>query len=183
MLNKIREPVSAITHFIGMILAIIGLIILLIESTNPPKPWHILAFSIFGVSMFLTYAASTLYHWLNVPPEKIELLKKLDQAMIYLLIAATYTPICLIPLRGSWGWSLLGIIWGLATFGILMRLFWANFPEWFSVVSYLFMGWVIVIASWPVIEALEIEAVVWIIAGGLSYTIGATIHAINKPNP
>ena len=90
MLNKIREPVSAITHFIGMILAIIGLIILLIESTNPPKPWHILAFSIFGVSMFLTYAASTLYHWLNVPPEKIELFKKLDQAMIYLLIAATY---------------------------------------------------------------------------------------------
>ena len=139
--------------------------------------------SIFGVSMFLTYAASTLYHWLNVPPAKIELLKKVDQAMIYLLIAATYTPICLIPLRGPWGWSLLGIIWGLATFGILMRLFWANFPEWFSVVSYLFMGWVIVIASWPVIEALEIEAVVWIIAGGLSYTIGATIHAINKPNP
>ena len=183
MLNKIREPVSAITHFIGMILAIIGLIILLIESTNPLKPWHILAFSIFGVSMFLTYAASTLYHWLNVPPAKIELLKKVDQAMIYLLIAATYTPICLIPLRGPWGWSLLGIIWGLATFGILMRLFWANFPEWFSVVSYLFMGWVIVIASWPVIEALEIEAVVWIIAGGLSYTIGATIHAINKPNP
>ena len=81
MLNKIREPVSAITHFIGMILAIIGLIILLIESTNPPKPWHILAFSIFGVSMFVTYTASTLYHWLNVPPAKIELLKKLDQAI------------------------------------------------------------------------------------------------------
>ena len=116
-------------------------------------------------------------------PAKIELLKKLDQAMIYLLIAATYTPICLIPLRGSWGWSLLGIIWGLAILGILMRLFWANFPEWFSVVSYLFMGWVIVIVSWPVIEALEIGAVAWIIAGGLSYTIGATIHAINKPNP
>ena len=183
MLNKMREPVSAITHFIGMILAIIGFIILLIESISPPKPWHILAFSIFGVSMFLTYAASTLYHWLNVPPAKIELLKKVDQAMIYLLIAATYTPICLIPLRGPWGWGLLGIIWGLAIFGILMRLFCANFPEWFSVASYLFMGWVIVIASWPVIEALEIGAVVGIITGGLSYTIGATIHAINKPNP
>tara|TARA_B100000029_G_C17609576_1_gene969012 strand:+ start:17436 stop:18089 length:654 start_codon:yes stop_codon:yes gene_type:complete len=183
MLNKIREPVSAITHFIGMILAIIGFIILFLESTNPAKPWHIIGFSIFGFSMILTYTASTLYHWLNVKPRKIILLKKLDQATIYVLIAATYTPICLIPLRGIWGWSLLCVIWLLAISGVLMRIFWSNFPDWFSVISYLFMGWVIIIASWPLIENVEVRAIVWIISGGLLYTIGAIIHAINKPNP
>ena len=183
MFKKLREPVSALTHFVGIILSIVGLVVLILESVSPPKPWHIVAFSIFGGAMFLVYTASTLYHWLSVSPKVINLLRKFDQAMIYLLIAATYTPVCLIPLRGYWGWSVLGIIWGLALFGILMRLFWNDFPNWFSITTYLFMGWTIVVASWPLVKALEVGAIVWIVIGGLFYTVGAVIHALEKPNP
>ncbi len=183
MFLKLREPVSALTHFVGMILAVVGLVMLIMESVSPARPLHIVAFSIFGGAMFLVYTASTLYHWLSVSPAAVARLRKLDQAMIYLLIAATYTPVCLIPLRGLWGWSLLGIVWGLALFGILMRIYWRSFPDWFSITTYVFMGWIVVVASWPIVKALQTGAVVWIAVGGLFYTVGAVIHALQRPNP
>ena len=107
----------------------------------------------------------------------------MDHAMIHVLIASTYTPVCLIPLRGVWGWSLLGMIWSLAIFGILLKIFWKNLPDWFSVTFYIFMGWLSVVAIWPMIQTNQIGALVWIFIGGFFYTIGAIIHILKKPNP
>ena len=183
MLPKLRDPVSALTHFLGIILAAVGLVLLIMESVRPIKPLHLAAFSIFGGGMFLLYTASTLYHWLDVSSKAVTFLRKLDHTMIYVLIAATYTPVCLIPLRGWWGLSLLSIIWGLALFGILLRSFWKSLPNWFSITSYIAMGWLAVVASWPLMEALQPGALGWIALGGIFYTVGAVIQAVGRPNP
>jgi|TARA_Y100000031_G_C8206973_1_gene379096 hemolysin III len=180
---KIKEPFSAISHALGAVFAIVALILLIQESVNPIKPWHIVSFSIFGSGMFLLYTASTLYHWLPVSANLENKLRNLDHAMIHVLIASTYTPVCLIPLRGIWGWSMFGIIWGLAIFGILLKVFWKSLPNWFSITFYIFMGWLSIIAIYPMIMTLQIGAMVWIFIGGFFYTIGAVIHGLNKPNP
>ena len=180
---KIKEPFSAVSHAIGAVLAILALILLIRESIDPIKPWHIVAFSVFGSGMFLLYTASAIYHWLPVDPKYVKWLQTMDHAMIHVLIASTYTPVCLIPLRGVWGWSLFGVIWSLTIFGILLKIFWKNLPDWFSVTFYIFMGWLSVIAIWPMIQTLQIGALVWIFLGGFFYTIGAIIHSLKKPNP
>ena len=180
---KIKEPFNAISHAIGAVLAILALILLIRESIDPIKPWHIVAFSVFGSGMFLLYTASAIYHWLPVSPKYVKWLQTLDHAMIHVLIASTYTPVCLIPLRGVWGWSLFGVIWSLTIFGILLKIFWKNLPDWFSLTFYIFMGWLSVIAIWPMIQTLQVGALVWIFIGGFFYTIGAIIHGLKKPNP
>ena len=123
---KIKEPFNTVSHGIGAIFSVVALVLLIKASINPIKPWHIVSFSIFGSGMFLLYTASTLYHWLSVSSKLEQKLRTFDLAMIHVLIASTYTPVCLIPLRGAWGWSLFGVIWGLALFGILLKLFWKN---------------------------------------------------------
>ena len=128
---KIKEPFSAVSHAIGAVLAILALILLIQESIDPIKPWHIVAFSVFGSGMFLLYTASAIYHWLPVDPKYVKWLQTMDHVMIHILIASTYTPVCLIPLRGIWGWSLFGVIWSLTIFGILLKIFWKNLPDWF----------------------------------------------------
>ena len=180
---KIKEPFSAVSHAIGAVLAVLALILLIRESIDPIKHWHIVAFSVFGSGMFLLYTASAIYHWLPVASKYVKWLQTMDHAMIHVLIASTYTPVCLIPLRGVWGWSLLGAILCLAIFGILLKIFWKNQPDWFSVTFYIFMGWLSVIAIWPMIQTLQIGALVWIFIGGFFYTIGAIIHGLKKPNP
>ena len=180
---KIKEPFSAISHALGAILSIIALTLLLQESINPIKPWHIVSFTIFGTGMFLLYTASTLYHWLPVSTNIENKLRNLDHVMIHILIASTYTPICLIPLRGVWGWSMFGIVWTLAIFGILLKLFWKSLPNWFSTTFYIFLGWLSIIAIYPMMMTLQLGAIIWIFIGGFFYTLGAIIHGINKPNP
>ncbi len=180
---KIKEPFNAISHAVGAVLAIIGMTLLLLESVKPFKPWHIASFSVFGSGMFLLYTASSIYHWLPVKPKYVQRLRKFDLAMIHILIASTYTPICLIPLRGAWGWSLFGVVWCLSVFGILLNIFWKNQPNWFTVTSYIFMGWLSMVAIYPMIQTLQLGALVWIFIGGFFYTVGAVIHWRNKPSP
>ena len=180
---KIKEPFSAVSHAIGAVLAILALILLIRESIDPIKPCHIAAFSVFGSGMFLLYTASAIYHWLPVDPKYVKWLQTMDHAMIHVLIASTYTPVCLIPLRGVWGWSLFGVIWSLTIFGILLKIFWKNLPDWFSLTFYIFMGWLSVIAIFPMIQTLQVGALVWIFIGGFFYTIGAIIHGLKKPDP
>ena len=180
---KIKEPFSAVSHAIGAVFAILALILLIRESIDPIKPWHIAAFSVFGSGMFLLYTASAIYHWLPVEPKYVKWLQTMDHAMIHVLIASTYTPVCLIPLRGVWGWSLFGVIWSLTIFGILLKIFWKNLPDWFSLTFYIFMGWLSVIAIFPMIQTLQVGALVWIFIGGFFYTFGAIIHGLKKPNP
>lgn len=183
LINKLREPISGLTHCVGTILSVIGLIILICNSLNPVKPWHLVTFSVFGAGLILLYTASTLYHWLPLSENGILHMRRLDHMMIFILIAATYTPICLIPLRGPWGWSLFGGVWVLAVLGIVLKIFWLQSPRWFSTAVYMLMGWLAVAGVWPLINALKLGGFIWILAGGLFYTVGGVIYAIKRPDP
>ncbi|MGI5912159.1 MAG: PAQR family membrane homeostasis protein TrhA [Syntrophomonadaceae bacterium] len=181
MLSKFKDPVSGLTHLAGVFLSIIGAIILIYQSVLVATPWHIIAFSIFGASLFLLYLASTLYHLLPLSERGTAILRRIDHMMIYVLIAGTYTPICLVTLRGLWGWILLAIIWSLALAGFAMKLFWFNAPRWFSTLCYVWMG-LLVLAFFPLlVKPLSPAAIGWIVAGGIMYIIGAIIYGTKLP--
>ena len=180
---KLNEPISGLTHFIAAILAAVGLILLIYKSIDPVKPLHLVTFSIFGVGMILLFTFSTLYHSLSLSEKGIQRLRKLDHKMIYIFIAATYTPVCLIALRGAWGWGLFGSIWGLAMLGILLKLFWFQVPRWLSTMLYILMGWIVIVGIFPLSEALQPWALIWLLLGGVFYTIGALTYVLERPNP
>lgn len=175
-MSKLRDPFSGLSHLTGAVLSIIGLIVLVYNAVGHGKISHVVSFSIFGASLILLYTASTLYHLLPLSQKGIRLLRRIDHMMIFVLIAGTYTPICLIPLRGGWGYSLLVAIWTLAIAGILIKIFWMEAPRWFSTLLYVFMGWLVVIAFWPLIQAISLKGIVWMVLGGLFYTVGAIFY-------
>jgi hemolysin III len=180
--KKLREPVSGLMHFAGFLLSIAGLALLVTYAAIDATSWHVVAFSIFGASLMLLYGTSSLYHLLPVSEHGIAILRRMDHIMIFMLIAGTYTPVCLIPLRGGWGWSMLGAVWGFAFAGVFMKLFWLNAPRWFYTGIYLAMGWMVIIAIYPLVEALPAAAFIWLAIGGLFYTGGAIIYAFKRPN-
>lgn len=182
MYPRLNEPVSGITHFIGALLAAAGLALLVIFAVIQGTVWHIVSFSIFGTSMILLYSASTLYHLLPLTEVGKATMRKVDHMMIYILIAGTYTPVCLVALRGPWGWSLFGSIWALAVAGMIMKIFWLNAPRWLYTSFYLFMGWLAAIAFYPLMQAVPGGAMFWLLAGGILYSIGGVIYAAKKPN-
>lgn len=175
----IREPFNGLSHLGGALLSIAGLAALLVFSHG--KPWHTTAFAIYGATLILLYTASALYHSLPVQPHHIRKLLVFDQVAIYLLIAGTYTPLCLVSLRGPWGWSLLGVIWTIAVVGITLRIAWQSAPAWLPVVLYLVMGWLSLVASKPLGAALAGPGIGWLFAGGVVYTVGAVIFASQRP--
>jgi hemolysin III len=178
---KPKDPGSAITHFIGMLMAIFASTPLLIKAANKPDKIHLISLAIFIVSMILLYAASTTYHTLNLSERTNRILRKIDHIMIFVLIAGSYTPICLIVLGKSIGPLLFAIVWGIAIVGILIKAFWITCPKWFSSVLYIAMGWVCVIAFTPLVNTLSIAAFGWLLAGGIIYTIGGVIYALKLP--
>src|SRR3989442_1774513 len=137
-----KDPASCYSHFLGVVLSITGLVTLLVESRG--DPWRVVGFSIYGASLILLYSASTIYHWQALPPRGEDILKRLDHVAIFVLIAGTYTPVCLVTLRGGWGWSVLGLVWGLALLGLLLKLFFQHLPRWSSTALYVGMGWMAV---------------------------------------
>ncbi|MBG0789475.1 MAG: hemolysin III family protein [Desulfovibrionaceae bacterium] len=179
----LRDPVSGLTHCIAAGLAVLGTVLLILRSVSPAMPWHIVTFSVFGGGMILLYTASTLYHWLPVSEDWVRFLRRVDHSMIFFYIAATYTPICLIPLRGGWGWSLFGVIWGLALFGIAMKIFWITAPRRLSTSIYLAMGWMVLVGIYPLYKSLPGAALAWLVGGGLVYSLGAVIYAVKWPDP
>ena len=174
----IKDPGSAITHFIGMVLAFFSAFPLLVKAAAEPGKLHVAALAIFIVSMILLYAASTVYHTLDISPRINKILKKIDHMMIFVLIAGTYTPVCLITLGDSTGWHLLALVWTIAAVGILIKAFWVTCPKWFSSVIYIAMGWVCVLAMKKIVAALPPAAFGWLLAGGIIYTIGGVIYAL-----
>ena len=174
---------NGFTHFIGIIFAVIATILLLDISLNPYKPYHFISFSVFGFGMIMLYTTSTLYHWLKLSDAGIMKLRRADHIMIFIYIAATYTPVCIVALKGTLGWSLLIAVWFVALVGVIIKIFWMNAPRWLSTFIYILMGWLAVIVIYPLVNAIQIGALIWLSIGGLFYTIGAVIYALKKPDP
>jgi hemolysin III len=174
---------SGLTHFIGIILAAIGLVVLLTRSGDAFSIWHAVGFSVFGGAMVMLYTCSTLYHWLPLNGRRRAFFRRLDHMMIFVFIAASYTPICLVTLRGVWGWSILTTVWGIALAGLVMKLWWLNAPRPLYTLIYVLMGWVIVVGLWPLSKSLAWPGLMWMLIGGLFYTVGAGIYAARKPDP
>ena len=178
---KIKDPGSAITHFIGMLMAIFAATPLLIKAAREPDWIHLVSLSIFIGSMILLYAASTMYHTLDISDKWNKILKKIDHMMIFILIAGSYTPVCLIVLDRKTGLKLFALVWGIALVGIIIKALWINCPKWFSSILYIAMGWVCVLAFTQIINALPAKAFAWLLAGGIVYTVGGIIYALKLP--
>ena len=177
--SPIEEKINITTHAIGFILSIVAFVLLVTHANLHGDIWHIVSFSIFGASLIVLYAASTFYH----SAKKSELrnrLKILDHASIYILIAGTYTPFTLVTLNGTIGWVIFGTTWGLALTGIILKFFFTGKYNLISTIMYVLLGWVIVFAIKPLINNLPLEGLLWLLAGGIFYTIGAILYSIKK---
>ena len=180
-LQQIKDPGSAITHFIGMLMTAFAAVPILIRAASNPDRIHLISMGIFLLSMCLLYAASTTYHWLDLTPRINRILRKLDHSMIFVMIAGSYTPICLIVLRGRTGIFLCALVWSIALIGILLKICWINCPKWFSSALYITMGWVCVLAFTQIINSLPPAAFGWLLAGRIIYTAGGVIYALKLP--
>jgi len=176
---SIEEIVNSITHGLGVVLSIAGLIVLVVLGAIHGNAWHVVSFSIYGSTLIILYLASTLYHSFQKPKLK-RVFKILDHSAIYVLIAGTYTPFMLVNLRGPWGWSLFGIIWGLAILGIIFKLFFIDRYERLSLVIYLLMGWICIVAAKQMMLEIPMGGLAWLIAGGLLYTLGVLFFRWEK---
>ena len=174
-----REPFSGLSHLAGAFLSVVGLIALLLLSRG--KPWHTLGFAIYGSSLIALYMASGLYHSLHVSERRLNRLMQFDHSAIFLLIAGTYAPLCLVPLRGGWGWSLLGAEYLLAALGIGCVVLFNSKPEWARVALYVGMGWLALIALPSLWATLPPGALWWLVGGGVLYTVGTVFYATNWP--
>lgn len=171
------EKFNSITHVVGAALALAGLVVLVAEAARQGDPWKIVSFSVYGATLFMLYGASALYHSLRGRAKVV--FRKLDHLAIYMLIAGTYTPFMLVTLRGGWGWSLFGVIWGLAIFGMVLEFLPRQRTRVLSVAIYFFMGWLVLIAFGPLWAVLPLGGLVWLIAGGLFYTVGAAFYGLD----
>ena len=177
----IREPGSAITHFIGMMLAVFAAVPLLVKAGVSSGGEHFIAMAIFMASMILLYGASATYHSVNLTGRYLRIFRKLDHMMIFVLIAGSYTPVCLIVLGGELGYTLLALVWGIALAGMLVKAFWITCPKWFSSATYIAMGWVCVLVFGRLFDTLSTAAFLWLLAGGIVYTVGGVIYALKLP--
>ncbi|MFA5903848.1 MAG: hemolysin III family protein [Desulfobacula sp.] len=177
-----REPVNAISHMAGALASVIGLTLLVVFAAIHADAWHVVSFAVFGTTMILMYTSSFLYHGLKLSEEAILIFRRIDHIMIFTLIAGSYTPICLVPLRGAWGWSIFGAVWGIAIIGTCLKIFFMNIPRWISTLIYLSMGWLCVVAIYPLIKTVTPACLFWLAAGGFFYSAGAIVYALKKPN-
>jgi hemolysin III len=177
---RIREPVNAWSHLVGLVLAAAGTLALLRMARGHAQ---VVAFAVYGGSLVLLYAASTIYHTLPLPEHRLRPLRTLDHIAIYFLIAGTYTPLALITLHGALGWSLLAVAWAIALAGIPFKILWLDAPVWLSTAIYLGMGYMALLAAAPLAQAVSPGGLAWLLAGGLAYTVGAVIFAMERPNP
>lgn len=182
---RVKDPISALTHFIGVLLSLVALTSLVEKAYYMDNKLYMLAFGIFGISLVLLYSASTIYHVVARPARISKLLKRVDHMMIFVLIAGTYTPICLIPLGAAegnpLGIAILVAVWSIAIIGIILKIVWLNAPRWLYTAQYIVMGWIAVFALLPLFNSLTHEGFMWLFVGGVVYTIGGLIYATKWP--
>lgn len=177
------EVINTVTHMTGAIFSLFGMVILIVLSSSNGTPWHIVSFSIYGLSLLLLFLASSFHHGLQLSPKVNDLFRQFDYFAIFILIAGTYTPLCLVLNRSPWGWSIFGVVWALAAIGITIKAIFPNIPGWVSHTLYISMGWVgavLIVRSIPLMGPLGF---ILILAGGILYTLGAGIYYFEKPNP
>lgn len=176
---EVEEKINVVSHALGLLLSIVALIMLILRANLQGNVWHIVSFSIYGASLIILYAASTLFH----SSKNIKLRHRLnivDHASIYVLIAGTYTPYVLVTLKGPTGWAIFGVIWGCAMGGIILKFFFIGKYYLLSTIMYVLMGWIMIFAVKPLINNLAPEGIFWLLAGGVAYTIGAIFFSISK---
>jgi len=174
-----EEKWNVISHLIGLVLSIPALVLLVVFASLEGTAWHIVSFSIYGASLIVLYSASTLYHYVQNPKLR-QRLNIFDHAAIYILIAGTYTPFTLVVLEGWVGWTIFGVSWGLALMGVILKLFYTGKYDKISTIAYVLMGWLIIFAIKPLVNGLVLEGLLWLLAGGISYTIGAVLYSIKR---
>ncbi len=174
-----EEFVNVLSHGIGFLLSLAALSLMVVFASLDGNAWHIVGVSIFGASLVVLYLASTLFHW-SVRPKVRKYLNVFDHSAIYVLIAGTYTPFLLVTLNGPWGWSLFGVIWGLAIAGVVFKMFFTGKYDKLSLIIYVLMGWLILIVIVPLIQNLSTMGLIWLLIGGISYSIGAVFYLLNK---
>jgi hemolysin III len=179
---RTRDHFSAISHLLGAILSVVGMVVLIVMAARQHLVWHVVGFSVFGASVILLYAASATYHVLHISSRAKKVFKRLDHSFIYVLIAGTFTPLCLTVLRGPWGWSLLGVIWACAIAGIIMKNVW-QMPAVLSTLLYIGMGWLALVPIVPLYRALPLTALAWLFFGGILYTLGTVFYGLDRKYP
>ena len=177
----IREPGSAITHFIGMMMAIVAAAPLLVKAALDADMTSLVAMTVFIGSMVALYGASAVYHSVTVKENILKVFRKLDHMMIFVLIAGSYTPVCLVVLGGRMGYTLLAVVWGIAVVGMVVKACWITCPKWFSSLVYIAMGWVCLAVFGTLWNTLPHSAFLWLLAGGIVYTAGGVIYALKLP--
>ncbi|MFA6809003.1 MAG: hemolysin III family protein [Eubacteriales bacterium] len=180
MLTKIREPINSISHLLGILLSVVGLILLLVNTIPNGNILQVVAASIFGISLICLYSASTIYHWVISTDKIIRTLRKIDHCMIYVLIAGTYSPVCLLTLKGKLGIGLFIAIWSLALIGMILKMVWLDAPRWLYTSFYLVFGWMAVFFIYPLSKAMPGQGVFLLILGGLFYSAGSIFYML-KP--
>lgn len=181
MFMNAKDPMSAYTHFIGF-LAVIPCFIFLLIKAHMQTVWHMIGFAVFGCSLMLLYGASTIYHTIKTSPKNSELLRRIDHAMIFVLIAGSYTPICLTALNGKTGFMMLTVIWVLTILGIIVKMCWWSAPRWLSTGLYVGMGWLAMLIFMPLKNVVGASGTNILLLGGIAYTLGAVIYVLKKPN-
>jgi len=171
-----KEPVNTVTHLIGALLSIVAMVFMIIKGVGNGSVMQTTSAVVFGISLIALYTASTVYHWVPSSEKLRGILRRIDHSMIYILIAGTYTPVCLLALKGTLGWTLFGVIWSLALMGIIMKLVWFSAPRWLYTSFYLILGWMAIFFIVPLYKALPIQGFVWLLIGGLMYSVGAVIY-------
>lgn len=177
----IREPGSAITHFIRMMMAIVAAAPLLVKAALDADMTALVAMTVFIGSMVALYGASAVYHSVTVKENILKVFRKLDHMMIFVLIAGSYTPVCLVVLGGRMGYTLLAVVWGIAVVGMVVKACWITCPKWFSSLVYIAMGWVCLAVFGTLWNTLPHSAFLWLLAGGIVYTAGGVIYALKLP--
>lgn len=177
--SNLEEKLNVWSHFVGLILSVIGLVLLIFRALELENIWAIISFPIFGLSMIILYLASTLYHYSENPKIRYRL-NVFDHAAIYVLIAGSYTPFVLVSLNGTEGYIIFSIVWSIALVGIIFKIFYTGRFNVLSTILYLAMGWLIVFSSKSLLQSLDFNGLLWLISGGIAYTIGAILYSINK---
>jgi len=174
-----EEKFNVISHAVGLVLSILALILLVVYSSIYGSTWHIVSFTIYGASLIVLYSASTFYHYAQNPKLRHRL-NIFDHSAIYVLIAGTYTPFTLVVLNGWVGWTIFGVSWGLAIAGITLKFFFTGKYDKISTFAYVLMGWVVIFAIKPLVHNLPFEGLMWLLAGGIFYTVGAVLYSIKN---